>query len=100
MKMGGPEGPPISLSIELFDFAGTLLAIPLTGKRFFLTLLLARFEVKRVPFYFFYDIFLLDLTLEAPQSALQGFPILEMDFCQKVFTTFRPSSRTVRETNF
>jgi hypothetical protein len=66
----------------LFDLARPLFAIPLSRKRFLLTLFLAGFQVKRVPFDFFYDVFLLNLTLEASQSALQGFPILEMNFRQ------------------
>ena len=35
-----------------------------------------------MPFYFFNDVFLLHFPLKAAQSTLQGFPILEMDFCQ------------------
>jgi hypothetical protein len=66
----------------LLDVARPLFAIPLSCKRFFLALFLAGFQVKRMPFDFFYDIFLLNLTLEASQSALQGFPILEMNFRQ------------------
>ncbi|HXE13115.1 MAG TPA: hypothetical protein VN633_13395 [Bryobacteraceae bacterium] len=66
----------------LLHVARPLFAIPLSRERFFLALFLAGFQVKRVPFDFFYDVFLLNLTLEASQSALQGFPILEMDFRQ------------------
>ncbi len=34
----------------------------------------------------FYDIFLLDFTLETTQSAFERLTILKMDFCQLKFT--------------
>jgi hypothetical protein len=57
-------------------------AIPLTGKRFFLALFLAGLEVERVTLDFLNYVFLLNLALEAPQSAFERFPILDMDFRQ------------------
>jgi hypothetical protein len=42
-----------------------------------------------VPLDFFYNIFLLDFSLETAQSAFQRFALLQMNFCQKPFTTFR-----------
>ncbi|HSU33810.1 MAG TPA: hypothetical protein VLJ11_21460 [Bryobacteraceae bacterium] len=38
---------------------------------------------------FFYDVFLLNLTLKTAQGTFESFAILEMDFCQTKFTTFQ-----------
>ncbi len=42
-----------------------------------------------MPLDFFYDIFLLHFALKSPQRAFQRLAILQMDFCQLEFTTFR-----------
>lgn len=39
-----------------------------------------------MPLDFFYDIFLLNFALEAPQGAFERLAILQMDFCQIKFT--------------
>lgn len=83
----------------LFNLARTLLAIPFTCKRLFLAYFLTWFQIEGVTLYLLHDIFLLHFPLEAAQSALQGFTILEMDFCQFRFTTFRvglPRRRSLR----
>jgi hypothetical protein len=67
---------------NLFDFTRTFFTVAFPGKCFFLPALFAWFQIERMTLNFFYDIFLLDLPLKTAQSTLQGFPVLEMDFCQ------------------
>jgi hypothetical protein len=76
----------------LFNIAGALLTIALAGESFFSPALFTRFQVKRVPFDFLYDVFLLNLAFKTPQGAFQSLAILQMDFCQKRFTTFQGSA--------
>src|SRR5690348_3943429 len=66
----------------LLDLARALFAIAFAGQRLFLAALFTGLQIKRVTLYFLYDVFLLHFPLEAAQSTLQGFPVLEMDFCQ------------------
>jgi hypothetical protein len=66
----------------LFNFARPLFAVALAGEGFFGAAFFAWFQVERVPFDFFYDIFLLNLTLKTSQSAFERLAILKMDFCQ------------------
>ena len=54
---------------NLFYFARTLFAIAFAGQRLFLTALFTGFQVERVTFNFFNDIFLLNFPLKAAQSA-------------------------------
>jgi len=67
---------------DLFDFARTLLAIPLAGESFFGTALFPGFQVERVPLDLFNDIFLLYFPFKPSQSAFKRLAILQMDFCQ------------------
>lgn len=74
---------------KLFNLAWAFLTITLPGESFFGTALFPRLQIERVALDLFDDIFLLNLALKAPQSAFEGFAILQMDFCQTEFTTFR-----------
>ncbi len=67
---------------NLFYFARTLLAVALPGQRLFLAALFTGFQIERMTFDFFNDVFLLHFPLKAAQSAFERFPILQMDFCQ------------------
>jgi hypothetical protein len=51
-------------------------------------LLFARFQEKRVLLDVFDDVFLLNLALEAPQGALEGFPLIQDHFRQSFTTSF------------
>ena len=77
-------GPPSlnQLFRALFDLARTLLAIAFSSERLFLADFLTWFQIEGVTFDLLHNIFLLYFPLEAAQSTLQGFTILEMDFCQ------------------
>jgi hypothetical protein len=68
--------------VGLFGLAGPLLAVSLARQRFLGTLLLTRFQVERVPLDLLDNVLLLDLALEPAQCTLQGFTILDVDFCQ------------------
>jgi hypothetical protein len=67
----------------LFDFPATLLPVSFTRQRLFNAQFLARLQVERMPLDLFNDVFLLHLTLEAPEGVLQSFTFLESDFSQK-----------------
>ncbi len=62
------------MSETVIRFAWALFTIALTSKSFFSTALLSRFQVKRVPLDFLYDIFLLNLTFEAAQRIFKSSP--------------------------
>jgi hypothetical protein len=66
----------------LFHFARTLLAITLARQSFFGTPLFAWLEIEGVTLDFFYDVFLLHFSFEAPQGAFKRLSILQMDFRQ------------------
>lgn len=70
------------LSGELLDVSASLLPVPLASQRLFGALFLAGLQIERVALDFFDDVFLLDLTLEAPKGALQRLTILDMYFSQ------------------
>ncbi len=67
---------------KLFNFAWALLAIALASEGFFRAAFFSRFQVERMPFDLFYDIFLLNFTFEASKSTFERLAILQMDFCQ------------------
>ncbi len=81
--MGGlqitPKSPPISCRKQagfsryayrkLFNFARTFFAVSFPCQCFFGTAFLSRLQIKRMPFDFFNDIFLLDFALEPAQGA-------------------------------
>jgi hypothetical protein len=58
-------------------------AVAFTRERRLNALFLARFQVKRVPFDLFNDVFLEDFTLEAPQRIIQRFTFLESNLGQR-----------------
>jgi hypothetical protein len=60
----------------LFDFARTLLAIALTRESFLGAALFARLQIKRVALDFLYDVFLLNLALEAAQRTFERLTVL------------------------
>jgi hypothetical protein len=66
----------------LFHFAWALFAVALPGESFFGPAFFTWFQVKRMPFDLFNDIFLLYFTFEPSQSAFERLAILQMDFCQ------------------
>lgn len=70
------------LTPALFGLASLLLACPLPRERLLRATLVARFQVERVLLDIFDDVFLLDLTLEAAQRALDGLAVLHLDFSQ------------------
>jgi len=74
----------ILLGSELFDIAGALLAVTLSGESFLCAAFFARLQVKRVPLDFLNNIFLLNLPFEAAQRTLKRFTVLQMDFCQLI----------------
>jgi hypothetical protein len=56
--------------LELLDLPTTFLPVSLAGQRLLGPSLLARLQVKRVPFYLFDNVLLLDFTLEAAKGVL------------------------------
>jgi len=69
----GPTGNPACpirtpLIRRLFDLPTTLLSVSLASQRLLGSFLLARLQVKRVPFHLFDNVLLLDLTLEAAKG--------------------------------
>lgn len=67
----------------LLLFFPSLLPAALACQGFLDTLLFAGFQIERVALYFLNDVFLLHLPLETAQCVLEGFPLLQSDFCQK-----------------
>ncbi|HTA42794.1 MAG TPA: hypothetical protein VK789_10120 [Bryobacteraceae bacterium] len=67
---------------RLFDFPATFLPVAFARQRLLDAQLLARLQVKGVPFDFFNNVFLLHLTLESPEGIFQGFTFLESYFSQ------------------
>jgi|HubBroStandDraft_6_1064221.scaffolds.fasta_scaffold174947_3 hypothetical protein len=64
----------------------TLFPVALARQSFFGPLLLTRLQVEGMSLDLLDDVLLLDLALETPQRAFQGFSILDVDFCQTRFT--------------
>jgi hypothetical protein len=63
-------------------FVPRFFASPLACESRFHPPLLSRLEIERVPLNFLYDIFLLDFSLEATESAFQRLTLLKSDFSQ------------------
>jgi hypothetical protein len=82
----GLDGPARNPLIRLL---ARFLPIALARQSFFQAALFTRFEVKRVPFNFLNDIFLLDFTFEAAQGVFQRFAFLQSHFSQ---STIPPNS--------
>jgi len=65
-KEGGVSiPPPVG---QLLNLPAILLPVPFAGQRLLGTELLTRFQVERMSLDLFNDVFLLDLSLEAPES--------------------------------
>ena len=60
----------------LLDVFVAFLSVTLPGQRFFGALLFAGLQIKGVTLNLFDDVLLLDLALESPQGAFQGFTLL------------------------
>jgi hypothetical protein len=67
----------------LFRLFTSLLPAALARQSFFHTLLLAGFQIKGVPLDLLDNIFLLHLTLKAPECVFEGLALLQSDFCQR-----------------
>ena len=66
----------------LILFFTCFLASPLARESSLYAFLLAWLQVKGVAFDLLDNVFLLYLALEAAQSVLEGFPLLQSNFCQ------------------
>ena len=75
--------------MELVLFLADLLAITLTGERFFYALLFARHQIKRVTLNFLDNVFRLYFALKSAQSILKGFAFLYSNLCQEKYTSKR-----------
>ena len=73
------SGGPLHLLVLLFS---CFLTAALTRQSFFDALLLTGLQVKGVALDLLNDVFLLHFSLEAAQSILERFALLEPDFCQ------------------
>jgi hypothetical protein len=67
---------------QLVLFLPDLLAITLTRQRFLHSLLLTRFQIKRVPLNFLDDVLGLHFALETAQGILERLTFLNTNFCQ------------------
>jgi len=71
---------------SLILFVSGLLACPLASQGRLDSLFLSRFQVERMSFDFLYDVFLLNLPLEAAKRVFQGLPVLKPYFSQPICT--------------
>ena len=82
-RAAGPEPrPPGS-----FDIPACFFPVSLSGQRLLDPALLARLQVKRVPFDLFNDVLLLDFSLEPAKGVLQSFALLKLYFRQMKYTS-------------
>jgi len=82
-RAAGPETPPAGS----FDIPACFFPVSLSGQRLLDPALLARFQVKRMPFDLFNDVLLLDLSLEPAKGVLQSFALLKLYFRQTKYTS-------------
>src|SRR3569833_1801454 len=68
-----------------------LFTATLPGQGFLNTLFLAWLEVEAVTLHFLNDVLLLDLAFEAAKSVLEGFALLNFDFCHGDAPPNRPN---------
>jgi hypothetical protein len=85
--------PSNQTSETLVLFLANFLTSPLASERGLYTFFLTGFQVKGVALDLFNDVFLLHLALEAAQSVLERFTLLQPNFRQ-TDTPPDPSSRT------
>ena len=74
-----PRSGPVLVGLAV---TGPLLAIALSCKRRFHTLLLARLQIKSMPLDVFDDVFLQNFALEALQRAFQSFTFMNLNLSQ------------------
>jgi hypothetical protein len=67
----------------------SLLAIPLARQLGLDALLLARLQIEGVPLDLLDNIFLQNLSLETPERTLHRFAVMDVNFCQRNFLSFR-----------
>ena len=77
------ENGPLGSLILLFT---SFLSASLARQCFFYALSFARFQVKRVTFYFFDNVLGLYLPFEAAKCVFEGFSLLKSYFCQLDYT--------------
>ena len=77
----GHSGKGVAQQYSVLFFA-CFFPAALARQRFLDALLFTGFQVKGVTFYFFNDVFLLYLTLEAAQCILEGLALLNPNFSQ------------------
>jgi hypothetical protein len=68
-------------------FLADLLAVALSGKGFFDTLLFAGLQIEGVTLHFLNDVFGLYLAFEAAQCIFERFAFLHSNLCQGVYTS-------------
>ena len=66
----------------LILFFANLLPVPLASQRLFHALLLAGFQIERMPLYLFNNVFRLYLAFEAAEGVFQRFSLLNSNFRQ------------------
>ena len=81
-------------SLLLFLLFASFLPATFARYRFLDTLFLAGLQIKGVPLDLLNSVFLLHLALEPSQSVLEGFALLQPDFCQLAYTPKPVPERT------
>jgi hypothetical protein len=76
----------------LFAVSRTLLASAFTSESRFRTLLLAGFQIERVPLDVLDDIFRHYFSLKALERAFQALALMKLNFCQRIHLDFRSDS--------
>ncbi len=74
-------------SVALVLFLANLLAVAFACQRFLHTLLLARFQVKRVTLDLLDNVFRLHFSLKTAQRIFKGFAFLHSNLCQDEYTS-------------
>src|SRR5258706_10325682 len=87
-SMASPRGlrPAPAPRGLLFGFATNLLAAPLAGQRLLGPALVAGLQVEAVLLDVLDDVFLLDLSLEAPEGVFDRLALLDLDLGQNAYT--------------
>jgi hypothetical protein len=70
--------------IGLFDFPATFLPVSFARERLLDSQFFTRFQIERVAFDLFNDVFLLHLPFETPEGVFQCFTVLESYFSQNL----------------
>jgi hypothetical protein len=83
----GADRPEEKQLVLLFT---SLFTIPLSRQRFLHAALLARLQVEGMTFYFFNNVFLLDLAFKPAQCIFKRLAFLNANLCQGNYTSKRP----------